>query len=201
MSIQHALLTSLLEKPSTGSGLARRFDRSIGYFWRATHQQIYRELGRMVRAGWIMAELEKGGGRRARKVYHVLPDGRRELERWVAETGGEAEANQVFMVKVRAEAAVGTGALGRELRRQVRLRRERLDLYRQIERRDFSASEMSRAQQLQHAVLRCGILAEETWLEWAEEVAPLLDGGLGEQGRGRPAPEAGAGHVSGGSGA
>ena len=53
MSIQHALLTSLLEKPSTGYELANRFDRSIGYFWQATHQQIYRELGRMVTAGWL----------------------------------------------------------------------------------------------------------------------------------------------------
>ncbi len=176
MSIQHALLTSLLEKPSTGSGLARRFDRSIGYFWRATHQQIYRELGRMVRAGWVRVELEKGGGRRARKVYHVLPAGREELARWVAEPGTDGEANQVFMVKVRAEAVVATGALGRELHRQVALRRERLALYRQIERRDFTAPQMSQAQQLQHAVLRCGILAEETWLHWADEVAPLLDG-------------------------
>ncbi|MCC5857078.1 MAG: PadR family transcriptional regulator [Ectothiorhodospiraceae bacterium] len=195
MSIQHALLTSLLEKPSTGSGLARRFDRSIGHFWRATHQQIYRELGRMVRAGWLRTELEKGGGRRARKVYHVLPAGRDELARWVAEPGAEGEANQVFMVKVRAEAVVGTGVLGRELRRQIGLHRERLAMYRQIERRDFSAPGMNQAQLLQHAVLRCGILAEESWLRWADEVAPLLDqtpdAGEGPASRASPSPRRG----------
>src|SRR5450830_1600944 len=47
MSLQHALLTSLVEKPCSGYELARRFDKSIGYFWHATHQQIYRELARM----------------------------------------------------------------------------------------------------------------------------------------------------------
>ncbi|MFZ4189794.1 PadR family transcriptional regulator, partial [Streptomyces pseudogriseolus] len=52
MSLPHAILTALLEKPSSGLELTRRFDRSIGYFWSATHQQIYRELGR----------LEGGGG-------------------------------------------------------------------------------------------------------------------------------------------
>jgi DNA-binding PadR family transcriptional regulator len=196
MSIQHALLTSLLERPSTGSGLARRFDRSIGYFWRATHQQIYRELGRMVRTGWVMAELEKGGGKRARKVYHVLPAGRQELARWVTQPGTDGEASQVFMVKVRAEAAVGTGMLGQELRRQVAVRRERLELYRKIEQRDFSAPEMSRAQHLQHAVLRCGILAEETWLRWAAEVAPLLDRRGSEAGGQQPGPDSGAGRFS-----
>ena len=56
MSLAHALLTSLLEQPSSGYDLARRFDKSIGHFWQATHQQIYRELGRMEDAGWIRSE-------------------------------------------------------------------------------------------------------------------------------------------------
>jgi DNA-binding PadR family transcriptional regulator len=41
MSLPHALLTALVEHPCSGSELAERFDRSIGYFWNATHQQIY----------------------------------------------------------------------------------------------------------------------------------------------------------------
>ncbi|MCC5812216.1 MAG: PadR family transcriptional regulator [Ectothiorhodospiraceae bacterium] len=177
MSIQHALLTSLLERPSTGYGLASRFDRSIGYFWQATHQQIYRELGRMARAGWVEAQTEKNrnGGGRPSKVYHVLPAGREELARWVAEPGGEADENRIFMVKVRAEAVVRSGVLGRELRRLVDEHSQRLAVYRRIEQRDFSAPDMSSAQQLQHAVLRCGIMAEETWLDWANQVAPLLE--------------------------
>ena len=32
MSLPHVLLTSLLELPSTGFELARRFDRSMGFF-------------------------------------------------------------------------------------------------------------------------------------------------------------------------
>ncbi|MFX7784895.1 PadR family transcriptional regulator, partial [Acinetobacter baumannii] len=69
MSIQHALLTSLLEKPSSGYELARRFDKSMGYFWSATHQQIYRELGRMAEAGWVSVEEEEDG---RKKTYTVL---------------------------------------------------------------------------------------------------------------------------------
>ncbi|MBA5845288.1 PadR family transcriptional regulator, partial [Escherichia coli] len=53
MSLPHALLTALAERPGSGSELADRFDRSIGYFWQATHQQIYRELGRLEETGWI----------------------------------------------------------------------------------------------------------------------------------------------------
>ena len=53
MSLSHVLLTSLLEKPSSGFELARRFDRSMGFFWNASHQQIYRELSAMLAKGWI----------------------------------------------------------------------------------------------------------------------------------------------------
>ena len=55
MSLPHAILTALLEKPSSGLELTRRFDKSIGYFWSATHQQIYRELGKLEAAGYIRA--------------------------------------------------------------------------------------------------------------------------------------------------
>ena len=54
MSLSHVLLTSLLEKPSTGIELGRRFDRSMGFFWNATHQQIYRELSHMLNKGWVV---------------------------------------------------------------------------------------------------------------------------------------------------
>ena len=63
MSLAHALLTSLLEQPSSGYDLARRFDKSIGHFWQATHQQIYRELGRMEKAGWIRSDADPDAGR------------------------------------------------------------------------------------------------------------------------------------------
>ncbi len=55
MSLPHAILTALLEKKSSGLELTRRFDRSIGYFWSATHQQIYRELGKLEADGLIRA--------------------------------------------------------------------------------------------------------------------------------------------------
>jgi DNA-binding PadR family transcriptional regulator len=53
MSLRSAILTALIERPSSGKELTRRFDLSFGYFWHATHQQIYRELGQMSDAGLI----------------------------------------------------------------------------------------------------------------------------------------------------
>lgn len=174
MSIQHALLVSLLEQPSTGYQLANRFDRSIGYFWQATHQQIYRELGRMAKSGWVRADSDDGGDRRQRKVYHVLPAGRAELIRWAKEPDPSSNNGQTLLIKLRADAVIGPLDLEGQLREFVEQHQARLDVYRDIERRDFSSQAMTHAQRLQYVVLRRGIMLEESWIEWAEEVLPLL---------------------------
>ncbi|MGZ6744988.1 MAG: PadR family transcriptional regulator [Nocardioides sp.] len=55
MALEHALLVALREQPASGLELAGRFGRSIGFFWHATHQQIYKVLARMDADGWIDA--------------------------------------------------------------------------------------------------------------------------------------------------
>lgn len=177
MSIQHALLTSLLEKPSTGYDLASRFDRSIGYFWQASHQQIYRELRRMAVAGWVVADEEGQEGGRKRKTYRVLADGVEELKRWAAAPAQASGAERELLVKLRAEAVLGPLGARDELLRLMALHQERLDTYRQIEQRDFSGDPLPHARQLQHRVLAMGIQSAESWLAWAQETLQVLDSG------------------------
>jgi len=174
MSIQHALLVSLLEKPSSGYELANRFDRSIGYFWQATHQQIYRELGRMAERGWIVADNAAGGDKRQKKTYQVLPAGREELIRWAQTPDPSPHGGRSLLVKLRAEAVIGPLGLDEQLREFMAQRQAQLDIYRAIERRDFSPERMTPARRLQYMVLKRGITMEEGWLEWAQEVLPLV---------------------------
>ncbi|MDR3099169.1 MAG: PadR family transcriptional regulator [Paraburkholderia sp.] len=179
MSTPHAILIALLEKPSSGYDLARRFDRAIGYFWHATHQQIYRELGRMVAAGWV-AVVEEDDARSTatrKKVYRVLPVGREEVERWARETRLGADDRSLFLLKLRADAVIGPLGLGEELPRFIEEARTRLETYREIEQRDFGAPVLTRSQQLQYAILKAGIRTQEAWLDWAEEIRPLFDDG------------------------
>ena len=44
MALTHAILTALLEEDLTGYELAKQFDVSLGFFWTASHQQIYQTL-------------------------------------------------------------------------------------------------------------------------------------------------------------
>ncbi len=128
----------------------------------------------MVASGWLEVEERGVNGGRKRKVYHVLPAGREELRRWVVEPGSSGENNEAFMVKMRADAVIGPLGLRDELERLIRWHEERLAIYQSIEVRDFGQPTKTRAQRLQHQVLRKGISAEEDWLDWAREALELL---------------------------
>ncbi len=174
MSLPHAVLTSLLEKSTSGYDLARRFDKSIGYFWHATHQQIYRELARLEEAGWIEA-LPAETGRGRKRQFRLLPSGRKELRRWIAEQQDPTPLRDELMVRLRAEAAVGPTGLEKEIARLQAMHQAKLDIYQRIERRDFIGKEPSRERRLQHLVLKAGILHEELSLAIAKEALEILE--------------------------
>lgn len=173
MSLPHAILTALAERSTTGAGLARRFDRSFGYFWQATHQQIYRELGRLEAAGWVASQpVEQGPGRQ--RAWRVLPAGRRELRRWIASDMGPRVVRDEFFVRLRAEAALGGSGLERQILGKLAQERAMLEHYRGIEARDFSGTGHSRDRRLQHLVLKSGIRMAAQRIELYEEALEIL---------------------------
>ncbi|MER6750046.1 PadR family transcriptional regulator [Streptomyces fungicidicus] len=168
MSLPHAILTALLEKPSSGLELTRRFDRSIGYFWSATHQQIYRELGKLDAEGLIRALPSEQPARGQKKAYEVLPAGRAELARWTAASQDPKPHRDAMLLRLRAAAVVGTAGLEDDLRRHRELHERQLGEYREIERRDFPPGKDGREDRLRHLVLRAGIDLETFWTQWLD---------------------------------
>jgi DNA-binding PadR family transcriptional regulator len=79
-----AILGLLARAPRTGYDLARRMERPVGYFWSATHSQIYPELARLEGAGLLRHEVVEGAGPRPTKRYAVTPAGLEALRSWVA---------------------------------------------------------------------------------------------------------------------
>ncbi len=173
MSLPHALLTSIAEKPSSGYDLARRFDKSIGYFWHATHQQIYRELARMETQGWVQSS-EVEGGRAGKKQFRILPSGTTELRRWARESSEPNRQRDDMMVKLRADAAIGPLGLVEEFERRLQLHEQELQIYRDIEKRDFSSPVLSREDKLRYLILKAGITFEESKVEWTREALRIL---------------------------
>jgi DNA-binding PadR family transcriptional regulator len=174
MSLPHALLTALIEKPSSGSELASRFDRSMSYYWNATHQQIYRELGRLEEAGWVTSvPAESVRGRK--KIYKVLPAGRRELKRWAGLSEDPQPLREPLMLRLRAEAVVGPTALRNDIARRLEMHLGRVQTYRQIETRDFGNRRLSHEDRIRYLTLKAGIMVEEFWTNWSRLALETLD--------------------------
>jgi DNA-binding PadR family transcriptional regulator len=166
MALEHALLVALSEQPAAGLELARRFERSIGFFWHATHQQIYRVLGRMVGDGWITVETVPQSGRPDKKVYEVSDVGRAALADWLAEpTPLEAFRSQVA-VKLRGASYGDRAAVLEAVRAHLAEHHARLAHYEQLA-ADWPEPARLTGQQLdQWWVLQGGIRLERFWIDW-----------------------------------
>lgn len=178
MSLKFAILTSLSERAGTGIELARRFDKSIGYFWPATHQQIYRELDRLASAELIRGLPQEGPPKRGQpKQFAVTASGRDLLENWIGEDDEPEPMRSTLAVRVRAAAVTGrTNELRRALDHHRRRRREILQGYLDIERRDFDAVDPADPRAiLQYRVLTLGIEGERLWLDWCDTTLEALD--------------------------
>ncbi|TAM92711.1 MAG: PadR family transcriptional regulator [Jatrophihabitans sp.] len=175
MALEHAILVSLSERASSGYDLARRFDRSIGQFWSATHQQIYRVLARMESDGWVRVHVVAQEGRPDKKVYEVTSAGRSELAAWLARPSEVDIARSELAVKIRGAGYGDAAAVAAEVRRHRAAHAERLDVYLANEEHEFADPRRLRGRRLhQWLVLRGGIALERTLVDWYDDVLAAL---------------------------
>lgn len=170
MALEHALLVALSEQPASGLDLSRRFARSIGYFWSATHQQIYRVLGRMADDGWLEVTEVAQTGRPDKKVYAVSASGIDVLTTWLAEPTETPALRSDLAVKLRGASFGDREAVLATVRGTLADHVTRLDHYRQLMKRDYPRpSDLTDLELDQYLVLRGGVRLEEFWVDWLTE--------------------------------
>ena len=176
MALEHAILVSLAERASTGYDLARRFDRSIGQFWTATHQQVYKVLARMEGNGWVAATRVAQEGRPDKKVYDLTDAGRAELADWIALPADPEATRSDLAVKIRGASYGDPAAVAGEVRRHRAMHAQRLEFYLTNEKREFPDPSALTGHRLhQWLVLRGGISLERGMIDWFDEVIAALD--------------------------
>lgn len=153
--------------------MGRTRSTSIRYFWSATHQQIYRELGRLEEAG-LIRERPQPPSPGQRREYKVLPAGSAVLAEWVVVPEDPRPLRDALALRLRAAAVVGAEGLAEEFARHRALHQAALEEYRAIEARDFPPGQDGRKDRLQHLVLSGGIDLEVSWIAWVDEVIAEL---------------------------
>ena len=170
MALEHALLVALRERPASGLELARRFDKSIGFFWHATHQQIYRVLARMEADGWLTVRAVAQTGRPDKKEYAVSAGGRAVLADWLATVTPVEPLRSELAVKLRGASYGDRAAVRRLVEAQLAEHHARLAAYERMAEEQYpDPSSLTGADRDRWLVLRGGIRLEEFWTGWLAE--------------------------------
>ncbi|MET9959894.1 PadR family transcriptional regulator [Streptomyces sp. NPDC006326] len=97
MSLRHALLGLLSERPASGYDLLKRFETSLANVWPATQSQMYTELSKLAASGLISVSAE---GPRGRKEYTLTDEGLAELRSWLTETKPQRNTRSDLLLRV-----------------------------------------------------------------------------------------------------
>lgn len=171
MALEHAILVSLAEKTASGYDLARRFDASIGHFWKASHQQIYKVLGRMESDKWVESHLVAQDNRPDKKVYSITGEGRDELRRWSSVPTPIEPMRNELAVKLRGVRFGDRDAVLADVARRRDAHVEQLAYYESSLSKHYPNPAAVEEEALgAYLVLRAGILSERTGIAWCDEI-------------------------------
>ncbi len=177
MALSHAILVTLLDGPISGYKLTKRFNAAIGYFWQATHQQIYRELTSLEKHGSVQRVPSSSSS--TEKLYTLTQEGRNALTEWISQPSEPGVVREDLLLKVRAGSLVPREVLLTELRRRRVLSAERLAIYREAEAREYpDAQHLSYEQRLRYLPLLRGLMFEQENVAWCDAAIALLQEGM-----------------------
>ena len=113
MSLHHAVLALLSEKPAHGYELRTSFEQAVGDQWGGLNiGHLYQILDRLSRDGLIESEHQPQPIKPDRLVHHITPEGRAELERWLSEPSSRLHGyRDDFFLKLMAAVRSGDPAV------------------------------------------------------------------------------------------
>ncbi|MEH2331215.1 PadR family transcriptional regulator [Nostoc sp.] len=178
MALAHAILAALVEASCSGYDLAKRFDGSVGFFWSASHQQIYRELSKLEDQRWISSESILQAGRPDKRLYSVTDLGEQHLQEWIAQPCEPTSIKDDLLVKIFAGHIVPKQIILAELEHHQKAHLKKLSTYKELEQRYFQnpqEQELLEPGKFQYLTLLNGISYETHWLAWCNQVMELVN--------------------------
>lgn len=175
MSLKHALLVLLETEAGSGYDLLKGFKQRLGFFWNASHQQIYQQLKKMHEDELISLTMEAQSGKPDKKVYHLTERGRDVLAQWIEQPVKPNKVNDALLVKLYAGHMTEPEVLLEEVKRHRDIHERMLATFLDLEKQLNALPKTKQAPfRLPYLTLRRGILGEQSWLAWADEVESAL---------------------------
>jgi DNA-binding PadR family transcriptional regulator len=99
IDIKFPMLGFLMDAELTGYDLKRRFQESVGFFYRVSDGSLYPALKKLARDKLVTMRTERHG-KRARKVYSITPLGREHFLKMLAEPSPPVFVHDEAQVKI-----------------------------------------------------------------------------------------------------
>src|SRR5215471_4301539 len=179
MALGDAILVCLTERPMTGYELAKTFDSSIGFFWKADHQQIYRELTRLRDRGFVQGREVVQSGKPNKLVYTLTAEGRAALRHWAARPSSPPSIKDDMLVRLCALDSVDMDPMRADLMARLEYHRDRLARYERVLKKRFPHGAESLDDTGKLLALHLGLRHERAVVEWCEEALQTLQPGAG----------------------
>lgn len=157
MALAEAILVCLTDRPMSGYDLAKNFDASIGFFWRASHQQIYRELGKLREKGFVQSQELTQNGKPNRIVHTITDEGREALKSWSTKPCRMPSVKDDLLVKFYALEDVDLDALKDQLTIRIEQHQSKLTQFVRIKERYYTDKDLSPNQKGKLIALDMGI--------------------------------------------
>lgn len=174
MALAQTILALLHQQSDSGYGISKRFDEGLSCFWKATQQQVYRELTKMKTQGWVDFEKVPQEGKPDKKIYSITQAGWNELMRWYGEPTERTQIREDLLVKIMIGYKMPRELLLKELHHREALHKAQLEKF-QAEEACLGEVESSIEQQFKYLTMKRGIAYEESWLNWCADVITFLD--------------------------
>ena len=175
MALAQAIMTSLLDADLSGSELARDFEKSMGFFWQATHQQIYQELRKLSGKGWLNKREVHQSGRPNKIVYGLTLAGREALAEWVYGPTKMQPSKDELLLKLYNLNHENVQHIIGEITQRREDVMKRLYLYEAIRRRHYAEpAALPVRHKGVYLALESGIHQGEQFLAWCDEALDLL---------------------------
>jgi DNA-binding PadR family transcriptional regulator len=168
MSVRHALLGLLAQRPRHGYDLHAAFEAVVGgaQTWDVKPAQVYATLARLEEGGLVAQEAVEQAGGPEKRIYAITPAGRLELSRWFGDGVEREHQRDEFFVKLMLTLATGEA----DPRRVIQTQRRRLfhDLHDLTTRRARLDAKTALARMLLYDKAIMHLEADLRWLDMIE---------------------------------
>ena len=173
-SSTEVLLGLLAIQPMSGYDLGLTIRASVGHFWNESYGQIYPNLKKLARDGFVSCKTERHKGKPDRRIYSITDKGRERLTHWLAVPPQPEIPRNEMLLKLFFGEHVPAPVLIGYVERAAEERRALLELLERAEREEIDQNQRYPGAPYWRMAAHYGQMEMRAHLRWANETLAEL---------------------------